>query len=679
MKRLLSSCLATGCVAWLTAAAGADVAPGGWVDSRLVGSQLEMRDTQTGRIILARQGLPLLGWFPVGIVSTTEVTPAVDGADVRFTFRNTSGESKRLGRILVGIMNLGADIEYFDFRQSCLPTAANSGSFVGQARMYPDDLYSPVAVLRNENMAIGLSLQYPVMEYKHDIRVGMGSPPSSLAVGEAGRGWMVDFGLANVNQEGPDSTMVYEASLAPSEERTYTLSIRVTKTPDVWQQTLLPYRDYFRETYGPVKYERQTNPVMAMQFADPSLPTTGNPYGYTSSLRPDALGIQPIVDKIRRESDWPMVMVWAPTGVYMNHRDRNWPFQFASHFNSSPRMREAFSPQGLPSIAANGQTLGLWWGRSCEVARSWDTAAWEPFDPDNAEHRTAVLAEMDAAQATGATWVGLDTFAHHITPIWKLRPWYRSLRERYPTMHFVSEPSMCDVMHVELPTFISAWTNLDRRPLNTDGLFAISGPNALADLLIPGHETWAGYRYNDYRRFFGTPSDARIRADMQRFADWGYRPCFFADAANPGAIHAAPSWETSIPASIRSGDQWMTDIREGRNPGQSADQPPSNDGGSGGGSSNPGGGSADAGGGGGGNDVGGSDEPPQVQGGSGDGPRRSIIRVRPGGPTPSAGPTRRMSGNWRNLIRRPSTTYQVQREKGAGERLRDEREANGGD
>lgn len=727
MHARLRMSIVAGTVLSVAQAALAEVAPGGWVDTRIVGTELEMRDVTTGRPLIGRETLSLFSGFPAGVTTDVTPVPTVDGADLRFTFRNPTGSAKKLGRIYLGIINLGEDIEYFNFRHTSDPVPAHATTHVGWGALYPDDLYSPVAVLRNSSIAVGMSMQYPVMDYKHDCRIEISSPGNWLADGEAGRGWQVSFGLANINQESPWTRLEYEGQLQPGEERVYTLSVRFTKTPGEWQSTLTPYRDYFRGLYGPVKYERQTTPVLGYALADPGNISAINPQGYRANHRPDLNGFAGVIRELNTYANWPTIMLWCPTGLYRNHRDLNWPYQFASHWNVSPQQQTAFSAGGFPSLVARGQTLGMWWGRSLGLAEQWDTAEYTRFNPDDTTQRQVAFRELDAAAQAGATWIGLDTFAHHITPVWQSRQWLRDMQARHPDMHFVTEPSMCDIMHVEAPTFISGWNEVTSRPANRSGLFNITHPNYLADFLLPGHETWGAYRYAEHNRYYGPPSDAQVRADMQYVASMGYRPCFMIDYFTPQGIQAAPTWESSVPATLRNNDPWILDIREGRRPGQAAQQPTeptggdlaggesgSQGGGQGGSSGDPlagSGGSSTGDGaapGAGGDQGAGEGSQPQRPRSPGQravtssSQRRSVIRVQTSAPTPTPGadsnnpapesnpsaggspsqpgtgaqPPRRVGTNWREMLRRNSV-FRVQRPATTADRLRQASE-NGG-
>lgn len=148
-------------------------------------------------------------------------------------------------------------------------------------------------------------------------------------------------------------------------------------------------------------------------------------------------------------------MVWLPSGVYRNHRENNFPSQFVSTWLNWPATSTNRFDQtnGLASISRSGKDFGLWWGNSTKVAMDWDPASLVDFDPDNADHVERALHELDIAAKAGATTIGLDTFSHVHTPIWKGYGWLAAMRLRYPHMRFVTEPSMCDVMHTLAPTF----------------------------------------------------------------------------------------------------------------------------------------------------------------------------------------------------------------------------------
>jgi hypothetical protein len=533
--------------------------------SRLVSGQLELRDNQGGRVIMLPR-YPVITDFPASVETSIDLRPQPTGCDLVITAHNTGASAAGLGHFNLGPINLGASIESFNFTATSEVEHHDWGNYVASAYKYPNDLYSPVFVLRNSTYAMGISLQYPVMDYKHDVMLCLENPGGSSGWHDGATGWIADFWLGR-----PDNGTVQRwATLQPGESHTYVVSLRLTRNPQEWQQTLLPYRDYFRAHYGGVKYARDNTPIKAVPLSDLGYISPTNPFGFGSDERPDINGWGTVKSHIlSRYAGWPTVVLWAPSGVYAHHPERNYPFQFTTHWNATQQLATVYDPvNGLPGVVAGGIKVGLWWGRSAEVATTWDTGAFEPLDPDNPSHVRAALAEMDGAERAGATLVGLDNFMHDLTPVWKAYPWIQTLRQRYPNIKFCTETSSCDIMHTIAPTFVNGWAPFASRPASIDDIIILKHPDYLSDFINPGHETWGQLSYQEQTQWFGTkPTPSRVQSDMVNFAAWGYRPVICDSAPPLAGVRAATTWETDLPPSIRDSDPYIADIRAGRLPG----------------------------------------------------------------------------------------------------------------
>lgn len=557
------------------------------VTSQLINGELEMRDAVTNNVIIARQRIEAMRGFG-DFVTNVRLQQQPTGADIIIDVRNASSSAKKLGVIGVGVINLGENVEYFDSSEAGVWVAKRTSTMVGNCKMYPDDLYSPAMVLRNNNMAVGVSLNYPVMDYKHDVKVLIDSPGGYMAQGDAGKGWTVRFGLANNGTEG---MVMNEGKLNAGESRTYVVSIRITKNPQEWVSTLLPYRNFFRSTYGGVQYQRKTTPVLGVTLADPSQISAANPLGYRGDLRPDINGFARTKQFLLRPVGWPSTMLWMPTGLFNEHQEQNFPYQVGSQWNRSAQMQTALDPvNGLPGVPAAGRELGIWWGRSLLQSRTWNSGDAIKFDPDNPEQRARAFAELDGIAATGATMVGLDTFIQPHTPIWKSIPWLRAMKDRHPQLSFVTEPAQCDVLHTVAATYVTGFT-LSPAAGTTDEkkLYQITGPNVMADFINPGHETWGSMSYHHHRRLLGAnPSVTKMEEDMRKFASWGYRPVFFDVNTMPANATAGPSWETSLPTAIVAADPVIQALKRGQRATAQASAPSPSSGGSSGSSSSSG-------------------------------------------------------------------------------------------
>jgi hypothetical protein len=543
------------------------------VTSRLVGSQLELRDAATDEVILALTNVPITVNWPAGVTTNISLQRQPHGADVSVTVRNVSASPKSMGKLMFGILNMGQQIEYMDSNLNSRMVEGAANDFVGQAWLYPLHLYSPAMVIRNEQRAVGLSVQYPIMDYKHDVRVSINSPGSWMAQGEAGRGWLVAFEFDNAPNQSSWTRMNFPGQLQAGEERTYVVSLRVSDRPNEWVRTLLPYRDYFRATYGGVQYRRETAPVRGVGLADTSLISSSNPRGFTPSLRPDHNGFGPFVRYFDSQG-WDEMMIWTPSGLYRENRDLNWPFQMVSPLTETPQLATAFSvTDGFPWLASR-RKVGFWWGRSLDVSFAWDSPQFEHFDPDNQLHVSVANRELDEAARAGATVIGLDTFTPLQVPIWKLLPWLDQMRTRQPQVKFVTEPAQCDLLHLHAPTWLDGWVDIEGTTQNREDLFQIHEPNVLSDFIAPGHESWAAVAYRPpYVRSFGQPTPQQILADIQRLAGFGYRPVIATAIAQPDDVASAATWETSLPADIRDSDPFIQNLRAGRLPNENAPAP----------------------------------------------------------------------------------------------------------
>jgi hypothetical protein len=525
------------------------------IDFKKVNNKWEMRDAVSGKLIMQER--------PNAVALTQSFDPAVQqdirfnaqptGYDMVVTFTNTSSVPKPAGGLYTGLFTLGSQISYFDFRYGSEAVDANFATYVGQQYNYPDSQYSPVWVIMNGEYAVGVSLLYPMLEYQHDARMGLMNPTGSND-GEGGKGWGIGAKVSNKGNEHASQKLPFSSMIPAGEQRTYTLSVRVTNNPSEWPRTLVPYRKHFRQAFGGVTYKREGKPVQPVVIAEGSYLEPSNPLGFTfiASRRPDVFGWKPWAEALKQASRNSVQMLWAPSGLYYTRAEENFPFQMASHWLSTPKLATALDPEiGLKSAANAGVDLGMWWGRSVEVATEWEPEYLVNFDPDNPQHRAAALHELDLAVQAGVKTIGLDTFSPARVQIAKLYNWLLDLRKRYPDVKFIVEPNACDMLHTLAGSFISGWKD-DRRPDNVEGLYRLKSPHTLADFLVPGHETFLAFRYNGYRQYFSmAPTPQLIEQDMRRFADMGYTPVLFEDMSTSPPIAINKTWEASVPSDLR--------------------------------------------------------------------------------------------------------------------------------
>ena len=470
-------------------------------------------------------------WRPVlmldgGWQAEAKVTKTPNGFDIVWTVSNPTGTDAAVPELRLPLMDLGDEIVAMDFYRSGWPQRLTQrGPHTSMMGVYPGTLYAPVSVLMTTRLAIGITVQYPVLEYRHECALGI------EAAGE-GR-WQLRLLLGGKLGEGV-GTIRRSAKVPAGQTRTWTITVRATADPMRWLDTLEPYRQFFRSTYGGVQYHRDARSIRGVIPAFGHRQSEGNPSGWIEAAhRPDQHGYAGIVRVVLhalQQAD--RVILWAPSGRAFDHRVLNLPFRFTSHWiDGDPQSPLSDAPELLRRMPLGAkQQWGLWWGHSMQSTPAWDTLPQTPLNLNDDMQRSLFLSELEGAVDAGAVLVGLDEFTTGHVGEWDRVIWLTQLQEAAPGITFCSEGMSSDILHRLAPT----WLDLYRaKPDRFGGTLMIRGPFLLADWLLPGHETWAGM-------LFDRSSDPALHADAIRaeesrmavirgVARDGYIPVVFAD------------------------------------------------------------------------------------------------------------------------------------------------------
>ncbi len=443
-----------------------------------------------------------------------QIVPAEGGFDLLATFSNTTDRPQPLGTLRVPSIAMPRSATWYDFRRGSEPVRFDHGNrgFRRADHAYPSDLYSPVAVLADATHAIGASVLYDPRVARHSVNVVLRTKRPAKVDGPAQDRrwvWSILFELGG--------------TIAPGQTRTYTVAVRAASASD-WIRTLEPYRDHFHQTFGTIAYEADPRPVRGHFIAGAHAQRPENPRGFLfANRRPDVHGFAPWARIIAADAEQmgvERVMLWALSGLHADGRN-NYPPIFMTGLAETPRAEQSVSM--LSSIAARGLSLGLWWGRSQEHLSSFADRQISRLDPNDPEHVAKALAELDAAVALGAREIGLDAFAY--MPVWQAERWLKTLQARAPGVRFVLEPSPPDVLHRLAPAYTRGEVLTER--------------HALADLLLPGHETWAQIRFDTLRKRLGRMTPDQMQLEAERIARLGFVPVLFEPIPRPDRATAA--------------------------------------------------------------------------------------------------------------------------------------------
>ena len=501
-------------------------------------------------------------WAPTPGGTNPSLTPAIDfrpqtgGFDVVYTFNNTTSSPMSPGLVYAPGIRFGQTILSRNFnRDFKVQTLDNQGSmYFAGGDTYPYGQYSPVNVISNDKYTIGVSINYSVPAYNHAVYLRAESPGGQYTFG--GRNWQILMALNPPANRSDTVSYNPAGDIQPGETRVYTMCVRATRSSladpgSDWMRTLTPYRAFFNSTYGGMHYVRDARPVRGMTTTDVHTVSSDNPFGFDSGFRPDINGWNGYVTRMQseRSKGWTRWMVWTPTGVYGNHTEFNYPPQFTSHWQSIGPMRDSLS--ALSNFGQSNQ-LGLWWGRSTQVANGWDTGDVHWLDTSNPSDVNFSFHELDGATAVKATAVGLDNFTQYEMGAWNCYRWLQRLQAHAPSVKFVVEPRCADFIHSLSPTIVYG-----TRP-NSQAISRVNAPFYMADFLMPGHETWALIDVAELREELNLSAadplpDATIAAKVKQIADWGYVPVLLSGNQPPAGLHAADSWLASVPTDLQSG------------------------------------------------------------------------------------------------------------------------------
>lgn len=480
------------------------------------GVRVRLADGTTGRTLIDRRR-SLVIVEGNALRPEVRLEPVAGGYDLIATFRNDDAAARPLATLVVPSIMFGREITWYDFRRGSQPQRVDH-AFRGLRRgdhPYPSDLYSPVAVIADEQHAIGASLLYDPRTARHEVNIAVRTegyaPTTDDPDPPSGKRWtwFIVFEL--------------KGSLPPGEARTYRLAVRAAPA-ERWIDTLRPYADHFHATFGTQTYEPDPRPVRGYAVAGNHEQNDANPRGFTfATRRPDTQGFGPWVAHIAQEAarGYDRTMIWALSGLHDND-GFNYPPIFATGLREMPRADQ--SAPLFNRLSDAGVSVGFWWGRSQQVLEGFADTSIEFLDPDNPEHVAAAFAELDRAIALGADELGLDAFAY--LPAWEAERWLLILQRRAPGVRFILEPTPCDMLHRLAPSYTRAEILTHR--------------HALADLLMPRHESWAQIRYDTLRRRLGralTPAETQL--EVQRVAALGFVPVLFEPVPDVASISAA--------------------------------------------------------------------------------------------------------------------------------------------
>lgn len=477
----------------------------------LENGQLTLTDTITFRPLISTGHR----WVAIDheVMPTVRLEPAAKGVDLVYRFENSTAQPKSMGRIQVSGIRFAPQMNYWRLRHSTEIQRQNGWEDTRRFD-YPNDTYSPVNLFGDNRHVMGISLIAPLVEYNQALH-------TYLRKSASGNVWESGFEL--------------NSKIPPGQVREFRIAVRIATPEEHPLSTLLPYRDYFHQTYGPVRYERDTRVVFGDNYAAHEHVTSTNPRGFRPGHRPDLNGFSGAVRKVRRElaqTGMQRLMMWNVSGIYRENTNMNFPFTMMTGLDGIPAAAGTLSL--YRQLQQDNIQYGFWWGHSTKIMEGWDTGVSRMLNPNNPRDVAAGYAELDRAVEAGATLIGLDAFVMERPG--DLYNWLRMMQQRAPQVRFVTEQMASDIIHSLAPTY-------------TDNI-RVTGRHEWADMLNPGHEIWAGVmQWPNPLPGTTQVSPAQKAAEITRLARFGYVPLIF-NPIDPPEVAVLAGWD-DLPAALR--------------------------------------------------------------------------------------------------------------------------------
>ncbi len=497
------------------------------------------------------------------IKTTVTTTPTVDGYDISVTYTNdgpsgsndyvTGDIRQRIGSIKVDGILSGTKGKVLRSTDSSILVDYDTlfKNYFGPGLTYPFDRFSPVTVVIGETYAIGTSLLYnfavsDLTTQEFVAQYGVGSiGGNSVSCISKSLTWLTDI-------QG-DSATVNADCLARGQSMQFTLSVRITRNVKDWVKTLAPYKAYFAATHGSVAFMKDPRPVRPIT---PAISWNGQPLNYhgyedPNNQNPAIWGWAWYANNIRylyNTLGYERFFMWSPAGLYYNNNPNNYPSIMLTpffdtkgefpHSSTTPITDSCYTRLGngtcVPGTYTVNQNLlkgtlymlrdaiqevpvfGFYQGYGTTVHKKWNPEVKDFVgfdDMSSAEIMNKAVNELHLmANYAKTNMLGLDAYA--VGTKGALKQNKRAvdfIGYKYDGLKLLAEKSPEDITCLNCMSF---FFSQDMH----------SGPNILADYIVPGYEGFVILYFNNHWTEYPPHllNESHSKNIMAAFARWGF-------------------------------------------------------------------------------------------------------------------------------------------------------------
>jgi len=410
---------------------------------------------------------------------------------------------------------------------SAIECNAFYGNHTGSNRYYPFDKFSPTENIIGQTYALGISVKYDHISTKKNIKTNVSSLNSTVATKIK---WLSDSQSDSNNFANADCLQFGESFQV-------TISIRITRDIRNWVRTLSPYKTYFAQNYGGVKFMKDPRPIL---FITPTSSTQISPFYYidyqgSGNQSPSWYGWAwwgNVIKNNYKTLGYERQIMSNLSGLYDTSNLNNNPFFSVSplvdsygefpHSSITNHLLYQGTSYMIRDAIQEVPVFGVLQGHGTSLHKKWN-----PDERKDIYKASQFLTYNNGSVLDGFSneWdlinyylksnlIGLDSYSSGLENNDDTVKLFDYLRSSYAGCKIVTRTSPDDIGCVNSVGFLSS--------INSN--IPISGPNCIADFILPGNEMIVTADMSGVLDAFPSSSInyIHIRNKLAAFARWGY-------------------------------------------------------------------------------------------------------------------------------------------------------------
>lgn len=445
-----------------------------------------------------------------------------NGYDITVTYTNdgptgqTAGDIRqRMGSFYVDGIHMGQNAVVIDNRNTSksVPVQNPTSNYNG-SNLPITDKYSATTSLYNSNYGIGISLIYDFVNNERVVQENVSCFNGKTYT--VGYDWELDYEETAITRRYDISEdYLRRDCVGEGETVNLTIAVRATRNPKEWVYTLEPYKTFFTEQYGEVRYAIDPRPIYpvftSVQYSGSGL--------YYTTYNPNINGWDDWADRIRQINQdyaYDRILMWSPSGQYYNNNKLNYPSLMLSplYSNDTSKFPHALSGTysdstlngivngvGVSGTFTINSTLlqdtfptfesavteipsfGYYWGYGSVVHTKWNPGSTSDirraYGLTDSSVSQALYDEIDlAVYRSNVNILGMDAIAEGFASTKQIKNYIDQLNQRYPNLKLLVETSLQDYLILYASNYLFSDAS--------DGV--VQSPHHIADYITPGHE-----------------------------------------------------------------------------------------------------------------------------------------------------------------------------------------------